>query len=111
MDKKGRLEMSRPADSIGEGPYGAVNFNYAVTEDKLNQRLQEFMVSPRPFTAYPADRLEAVAKHYNLIPQNAHYVGYDPNARCVWFKINNRAHGDPQWITNTKSFISRLLGK
>jgi hypothetical protein len=102
--------MPREADSIHE-EHGNVQFNYAVAEDKMNSRLQEFMSSPRPFTSYPADRLEVVARHYNLIPENAYYVGYDANTQVLWFKVNNRAHGEPRWKDAAKGFIARILGK
>lgn len=104
------MEPQREADSINE-EFGNVKFNYAIAEDRLNKCIAEFMSSPRPFTAYPADRIEVIARHYNLIPQNAHYVGYDANTRVVWFTVNNAAHGEPRWLDKAASFINRIFGK
>lgn len=90
--------------------YGNVKYIYHVPAVEMNKRIQEFMSSPREFTAYPADRVEAVARHYNLIPQNAHYSCFIEENNILVFVVNNRSHGEPRWLEQAKGFIKKLFG-
>lgn len=79
-----------------------------IPQESINKRLAEFMNSPRPFTSYPADRVEVVARHYNLIPQNAHYSGVDQYTGHLSFVVNTETHGAPRWI---KNIVDKILGR
>lgn len=110
VDTKGcRPENDQTPFEILE-EHGNVKYVYVVSNNKMNQMVKEFMNNPREWTAYPADRLEVIARHNNAIPQNAHYARFDVDINCLVFIVNNRSHGEPRWLDKAKNFIQRLFG-
>lgn len=88
---------------------GNVKYVYHVHEQRVNLAVKEFTSSPREWTAYPADRIEVILRHNNFIPQNAHYARYLEDSQVLVFVVNNRSHGEPRWLEQTKGFIKRLF--
>lgn len=107
------MTKTNEADYYITKEYGSVRHNYMISQDLVNKKLEEFTMTPRLFTAYPADRIETVLRHYNVIPKNAYYQGFDTTTNCVRFVVNEMAHGQPRWIREPewwKKFKKRVFG-
>lgn len=91
-------------------------WHFYIPEASMNEALHDFMGSVRPFTAYGVDKLEVVARHYGLVPTNAHYAEFDSDTRELHFIVSILAHGNPKFIERKsfdiiKGIFKRLLRK
>jgi len=57
----------------------------AVKSEDLQKKVQEFTLSTRFWTAYPADKIEHILKYYHLLPEGFHYAQFDPSAEAAIF--------------------------
>jgi hypothetical protein len=89
------------------------NFEYKLIPDTIaNAYISYFTSNPNPFTAYSADRIEAMLKHGNMIAKNAHYVEYDPSIGCLVFRrpIDPMPYFDDEYKkVNISNSWSRML--
>jgi len=58
---------------------------FKIKSEKLQQKVQEFTKSTRFWTAYPADTLETVLKHYNILPAEYRYAHFNPDTEEAIF--------------------------
>lgn len=56
-----------------------------IKSEAMTEAMRQFTNSPRPWTAYPADRIEVVARHFGLIPKNFMYVEFYQNTEELVF--------------------------
>lgn len=61
---------------------------YSVKSNQMNKFMQDFTLSARMWTAYSADKVETVARHYGLIPHNAYYREFDAENEQLLFGVN-----------------------
>jgi hypothetical protein len=81
--------------------------DYYIPDIQVNSYLHKFTQNPRPFTAYSADIIEAVLKHYNVIPQNAHYARFDVDFNRLIFQVSELKHDKPRWLSKLRGLIRR----
>jgi len=57
----------------------------AVPSLDLQKKVQEFTLSERFWTAYPADKIEHILRYYKLLPDRFYYAGFNAETNEAMF--------------------------
>jgi hypothetical protein len=56
-----------------------------ISTDVMNRIVRDFCLTMRPWPAYPADKIEVMARWSGKVPADALYAGFDANNELLIF--------------------------
>ena len=65
-----------------------------IKASRVNKELRDFTLAQRPFTAYGADKVEAVLRHVGLLDEKMFYVRFDADTDELVFGLGAGAIAD-----------------